>query len=427
MLEFEGKKKWIQTTLSPYSKSGRVVNIIAIDSDITNLKIYEEELKRAKEKAEESDRLKTLFLGNISHEIRTPLNGILGFTELLKNPLLSEDRKERYLKLIQLNGHQLLLIIEDIVDISLIEANQLKITYVPVSISSLIKNELIDLFNVLKKNWEKNNIELKYEIKIPEGHDNIYTDPVRLKQVLINLLKNSLKFTETGYVKIGTFLSEKNLVFYVEDTGIGIPPEKREYVFERFRQGEETLSRRYGGIGLGLTIAKGIIEKLGGKIWIDPDFETGTRICFTLKYIPATTEALNDQIFLIKEENLSEKPKEKKILVVEDHDLSYEYLYEILSPYCHNILRATDGHQAIELTKIEHFDLILMDINLPHMDGNTATRLIRINDPKIPIIAQTAYVMEYEKEVIYESGANDIIAKPINPEELFSKILKYLD
>lgn len=427
LLEFEGRRKWIQTTLSPYSKSGKVLKVIAIDSDITNLKKYEEELKKAKEKAEESDKLKTLFLGNISHEIRTPLNGILGFTELLKNPSLSQDRKERYLKLIQLNGHQLLSIIEDIVDISLIEANQLKISYVPVSISSIIKNEIIEFSNVLKKNMDKNNIEIKYELKIPEGQDNIYTDPLRLKQVLINLIKNSLKFTEEGYVKIGAFISGKNIIFYVEDSGIGIPPEKRDYVFDRFRQGEETLSRKYGGIGLGLTIAKGIIEKLGGKIWIDPDFETGTRVCFTLKYLPVTTEVLNQQNQLTSSTNLSEKLMNKKILIVEDHDMSYEYLYEILSPYCKNIIRVTDGNQAVEITKSENFDIILMDINLPHMDGNVATRLIRINNPKIPIIAQTAYVMEYEKEVIYESGATDIIAKPINPEELFNKILKYLD
>jgi len=426
LLEFEDKKKWIQTTLSPYSKYGKVIKVIAIDSDITNLKIYEQELKKAKEKAEESDRLKSLFLGNISHEIRTPLNGIIGFTELLKNPSLSDEKKERYIKLIQLNGHQLLSIIEDIVDISLIEANQLKISYVPVSVTSLIKNEIIELFYIVKKNMDKNNIELKYDIKIPEGKDKIYTDPVRLKQILINLIKNSIKFTDKGYVKIGTFISGKNLVFYIEDTGIGIPPEKRDYIFERFRQGEETLSRKYGGIGLGLTIAKGIVEKLGGKIWIDPDYETGTRICFTLKYIPATTESFEKQTSIFNNENLLNKLNDKKILVVEDHDMSYEYLYEILSTYCKNIVRATDGHQAVDFTKTEHFDLILMDINLPRMDGNTATHLIRINNPEIPIIAQTAYIMQFEKEVIYESGANDIITKPVIPEELFSKILKYI-
>ncbi len=418
------KEKWVQTTLSPFIRSGRIQKVIAVDSDITNLKTYEQKLKTAKEKAEESDRLKTVFLGNMSHEIRTPLNGILGFSELLGRDNVPNDKKQRFVKLILSNGEQLIRIIDDIVDISLIESNQLKINLIDFSLRKFIE-ETIDFFEFYKTSIDKSTIDLKVDIRLADELDIITSDPVRLKQVLFNILKNSFKFTDNGYVKLGCLSIGQSIMFYSEDSGIGIDEIKKDIIFERFRQGDESSTRKYGGTGLGLSISKGIIYKMGGRIWVDSDIKIGSKICFTVPLIVP-------EIFLAKKKFiedsmlLTKKIKDRNILVVEDHDISYDLLVEILSPYKPVLLRALDGLQAIEMTKSKNFDLVLMDINLPVLDGVAATKAIRKFDRQIPIIAQTAYVLDSERETILASGCNNVISKPLNSNELFELLTMHL-
>jgi PAS domain S-box-containing protein len=418
------KEKWVQTTITPYPRLGKITKVIAIDSDITDLKNYERELEITKERAVESDRLKTVFLGNMSHEIRTPLNGILGFTELLGRTSATEDKKERYYKLIMSNGEQLLRIIDDIVDLSLIESNQLKIEESKFDLNILI-NDVIDYFELYKLNVNKPDLHIILQNELRYSPLILYTDPVRLKQVLMNLLKNSFKFTNEGYIRLECIAVNQAIRFTVEDTGIGIDPAKSEIIFDRFRQGDESLSRKYGGTGLGLSISKGIIEKMRGSIWIDPEYQTGLRICIEIPQtiINTTETTIEDDITTDEYKKIF---SQRNFLVVEDDDTSYELLTEILSPFEITLTQAVNGEEAVELVMKGTYDLVLMDINLPVLDGIKATREIRKFNSELIIIAQTAYALKIEKDNILASGCNDIVCKPINSLELFQKIAFHL-
>jgi signal transduction histidine kinase/CheY-like chemotaxis protein len=418
------KVLWVQTTLSPFIRSEKIFKIIAIDSDITSLKTYEKELETAKEKAVESDRLKTAFLSNMSHEIRTPLNGIMGFSQLLNGSGITPEELQNYLEIIRTCGEQLMHIIDDILEISLIESNQLKIFPVEFELKSFVR-EIIEFFETYKTTIGKAHIELVNEIEIEDSQFVITSDPFRLKQVLINLLKNGFKFTKEGQIKIGIYPKAQFLYFYVQDTGISIDPEKKDIIFERFRQGEETMSRKYGGSGLGLSISKGIIEKLGGNIWLDTTYKNGFKIYFTIPLVVSRTEIIP------KKKNrplhpVEGKIKGKRILIVEDHDISFKYLKEILLPFGPKLTWAMNGREAVDLVMKNQYDLILMDINLPEMDGVAATREIRKIRPDLPIIVQTAHAIESELQRIKTSGCNDLISKPINKKEFFEILSRNL-
>lgn len=418
------KKIWIQTTLSPYIRAESILKIIAIDTDITNLKIYERELEKAKEKAVEADNLKTTFLGNLSHEIRTPLNGILGFSELLNRSELNAGERKMYLDIIKSSGEQLMHIIEDIVDISLIESNQLKIFSEELDLNLLIK-EVLDFFDSYKVTINKSHIKLISDLKIDNKKFIIISDSFRLKQVLINLIKNGFKFTDDGYIKVSTYTKGRMLYFCVEDTGIGIKSEIKDMIFERFRQGEEKLSRKYGGTGLGLSISKGIIEKMGGDIWIDTTYQKGFKIYFTIPFV-VRKETIPAELKHYTLDNIGDLLKNKKILIVEDHTISYKYLEEILLPHKPKLSWAIDGEESLNMAKNNNYDLIIMDINLPEMDGVTAIKEIRKIKPDIPILVQTAYAMETEMKMIKSSGCNDIIGKPFNEKEFLDKLIKII-
>jgi len=415
---------WIQTTLSPFIRSGKIVKIIAIDSDITSLKAYEKELVTAKEKAVESDRLKTAFLSNMSHEIRTPLNGIMGFSQLLNRSEIGKEEMNSYLGIIMTCGEQLMRIIDDILEISLIESNQLKVFPVEFELRTFIR-EVTEFFDTYKTTINKGHIELKAELDIKDNEYVIVSDPFRLKQVLANLVKNGFKFTKEGHIKIGIYPKDDFLYFYVQDTGISIDPVKKDVIFERFRQGEETLSRKYGGSGLGLSISKGIIEVLGGAIWVDTSYKNGFKIYFTIPLVTSRMEIIKKEKNKVLY-NIDEKIKDKEILIVEDHDFSYKLLHEILSPYKPRLSWALNGREAVDLARKNHYDLVLMDINLPEMDGIQATKEIRKFSPGLPIIVQTAHAMESELAKIYASGCNDLMSKPIDKKEFFEKLLRLL-
>ncbi len=269
-------------------------NNILLQKEINERKKYERELKKETKKAQEADRLKSVFLANMSHEIRTPLNGIMGFSELLINPNLKQDKKERYIDIVKSNGQQLLKIIDDILDISMIESNQLKVNLVECRVRHIYL-ETLDFFANYKKTIGKNQIKLFGNKEKINDELKFITDPSRLQQVINNLMKNAFKFTNKGHVKFGYDVKKDNVVFFIEDTGIGIEKEKANAIFERFRQGEENMNRSYTGTGLGLAISKGIIDMLRGKIWIDTLYKEGSRFCFSLplRYQPVNEEENN--------------------------------------------------------------------------------------------------------------------------------------
>jgi signal transduction histidine kinase len=421
------RELWVQTTLSPYIVRGRVNKIIAIDADISQLKKYERKLENATREAKEADRLKTVFLGNMSHEIRTPLNGIIGFADLLHNDTLPAEKKTKFLKVIKDSGEQLIRIIDDIVDISLIESNQLKVHKETVNLPALFK-EVEDFFQIHKKRIKKSHIDLVFELKCDAGQQDIISDGHRVKQVIMNLVKNGFKFTNEGVVKVKCEVVENSIIISIEDTGIGVKPDYKDVIFERFRQQEETLSRTYGGTGVGLSISKGIADKLGGKIWLDTNFGPGARFCFSIPFITEQDRLEEDKVLKSRASKSVKRQKLEKaeILVVEDDDNSFYFLTELLSNYNGNIQRATDGLEAVQLTKSNDFDIILMDINLPKMDGMTAVKKIREFNQSVPIIAQTAYAMVSEKNKIIDAGCNDYITKPIQSRSLLKKLTKYL-
>lgn len=279
------KEIWVQTTLTPYSINQKVKKIIAIDSDITNLKNYERRLEHAKNHAEKADKLKTAFLSNMSHEIRTPLNGILGFTELLQLNAEVPEKRKKYLGIIRSNSEQLMKIIEDILDISMIESEQMKFNLTQFHLHGLLY-QIYESFKVSHQHLFKEDFCFEFENQLPKDVPPISSDQYRLTQITENLLRNALKFTTQGYVKLGCRLAGENIEVYVEDTGQGVEETISEYIFTQFRQGDERLKRNFGGTGLGLAISKGLIELLGGTIWLDKSYNEGARFIFSvpLKY-----------------------------------------------------------------------------------------------------------------------------------------------
>jgi PAS domain S-box-containing protein len=392
--------------------------ILGFARDITERKRYETELHKAKEKAEESDRLKSAFLANMSHEIRTPLNGILGFADMLKNPELSDVKRKHFISIIQESGQHLLQIVNDIIDISKIEAKQIEINVSETSINDM----LIELFTFYEPIARKNNINLYFQKNLTDAQAKVYTDDVKLKQVLQNLLSNAIKFTHKGYIKFGYMLKDNFLKFCVEDTGIGIDPDLHESIFERFRQGDINLNREYSGTGLGLSIAEAYVRKMGGKIWLSSEPSKGTIFYFTIPYKPAK----GAEITKIRKKKARISTKSTTILVVEDDDVNYLYLEQILSGIKATILHARNAGEAIDIfSNNSEISLVLMDIKLPDMSGYKATEKIKQLNPEIPVIAQTAYALEGDREKALECGCDEYIAKPLKQDQLIELITKY--
>ncbi len=377
-----------------------------------------EYLTQAKKHAEESDRLKTAFLTNISHEIRTPMNGILGFAELLKMPDLTEQKNEEFINLIEQSGQRMLNIINDIVDIAKIESGQIQLHYQQARLNNIMK----ELYSFFKPEADKKNLNLICETGLQDSKEMIETDPTRLVQILTNLLKNAIKFTKSGSISFGYSLIGKMLQFYVKDTGIGIPEEQKDYIFERFVQGSMSLNRNYEGAGLGLSISKSYVEKLGGKIWLDSEINKGSTFFFE---IPYHSGYLN----ISKPSQNNQVPAEismTTILIVEDDPNSMYYLKEILTNVNTKLLIAGDGREAIDMViGNPEIDLILMDLKMPVMDGYEATRQIKQLKPDIKIIAQTAFAATEELKKATEAGCDDFLIKPIRKEKLFELLLKF--
>jgi len=414
----DGSKRIVNSVNIPLIEQNTMVSTVM---DITELKQIQNDLVKSKEKAEESERLKTAFLQNMSHEIRTPLNAIVGFSKLLENHGISDEKKKSYTKIISNSSNQLLTIVSDILTISSLETKQEKIIIQNVNINNIIL-ELLTTYN-LKANSQ--NISFYSKKQLSDLESEIYTDKSKITQILTILLSNALKFTHKGFVEFGYTLVEmdgrpsQQIQFYVKDTGIGINPEEQNKIFERFRQADFSISQKYGGTGLGLSISKGFIELLGGKIWVESEPEKGSTFFFSIPYNPVHQ--------FDKIETNSPKPKNiKTILVAEDAEYNYQFIEELLTELDFKIIHAKDGKETVEICKTNHdIDLILMDIKMPIMDGYTAAKLIKEFKPDLPIIAQSAYALEHEKQKFNEIF-DDYVTKPIDKDELIGKVMNYM-
>ncbi len=387
------------------------------EQNTQTLKINEE-LKAAKEKAEESDRLKTAFLTNLSHEIRTPMNGIIGFSELALSPgIPSEDRVE-YNQIIASSCKQLLGVVNDIVDISKIESGIIEIHPRELSLNTLLK----ELFLHHRVEAKKRDLQLELVERSGERDDRIVTDRVKLRQILSNLIGNALKFTGRGKVSFGWTKKEDMVEFFVEDTGPGIDNSKLTRIFERFTQESPDISVKYGGTGLGLAIAKGYVEKLGGKISVRSEPGKGTRFSFNLPFETRPPDPSQQN----KEDQVRPSTLQK-VLVVEDIPVNDKLLREFLKEYEFDIISAQTGEEALDVfERTPDLGLIFMDIKLPGIDGFETTRRIRNRNPGIPIIAQTAYVFDSDRKKATDAGCDDMISKPITKSMVDRVIREYL-
>ena len=396
-----------------------------IARDISQSKKIEQKLIKAKEKAEEADRLKSAFLANMSHEIRTPMNAIIGFVDLLNKPDLSAEKRKEFLDIINNNCDILLKLIDDIIDIAKIEANQISIEIAECNLDILFL-ELFTYYEDSKTRKRKEHIELR--LKKPEGvHENtILTEPVRLRQVLSNLISNALKFTDSGFIELGyTLKNSKILQFYVKDTGIGIQKELQDLIFDRFRQADDSSTKKISGAGLGLALSKGLVKLLGGEIWVESTPGKGSTFYFTLPYMPSS-ETVTDT-----PDKFETKEKydwnDKVILIVEDEDTNYKFIEEALQETDAQLIHAKNGKQAIELCKAnKNINIVLMDIQLPELDGYTATQQIKQFRKELPVIAQTAYALTDEKDKCLKAGCIDYLAKPYIASKLLAMISKYI-
>jgi signal transduction histidine kinase/ActR/RegA family two-component response regulator len=412
---------WVQTTLSPFIRSGRISKIISIDSDISNLKQYEKELELAKEKAEESDRLKTAFLHNISHEIRTPMNAIVGFSGLLNDTELDPDKRSQYTEIIVQSSNHLLSVITDIMRIASIEAGQEDIVESQFDLNVTLEF----LFEQYLLKARDKEILLEFEPENGLEPLEIISDETKLIQILTNLLDNALKFTRKGSVSFGYEIREGFIEFYVRDNGIGIAPEMHEVIFKRFHQVESTNTRKFGGSGLGLAISKAYVELLGGSIWLESELGTGSVFHFSIPLIRGRKKSHHPAGS--PEKDVKPFRFEKTILVAEDDDSNYRLLEEQLSYLSVKIIRAKNGAEAVDICKSHHIDLVLMDIKMPVLDGYEATRQIREYFPALPIIAQTAYHEENDQNRAMQAGCNDFISKPVHQDYLHSVIRARLE
>lgn len=426
--EFQNRKKngeiyYESVLISPISdEKGNIMSFLAVKEDITGKKSLMEDLIAAKEKAEESDRLKSSFLANMSHEIRTPMNGILGFMGLLQEPNLTGDERDEYIKIVKISGNRLLSTINDIIDISKIESGQSI-----VSISETDVNKIMQqLYRFFLPEAEEKGLGFQINELLPENNTRVQTDGYKLESVLVNLIKNALKFTRSGAIGFGCHIDGRLIRFTVSDTGVGIPPNRKGSIFERFVQAETSLSRPFEGSGLGLSISKAYVEMMGGEIMVKSELGKGSEFSFTIQYhplqmveLPTLDQSVNGKV---------EIGSDKVILVAEDDDISFFFLKKVLANEKLRLVRAPDGMEAVRLCKeIPEIALVLMDIKMPLLDGYAATRQILGFRPDLPIIALTAYAFPDDNEKAINSGCVDYLSKPLNRDMLFKVLARHLE
>ena len=392
-----------------------------LEDSLVKIKAINNQLVLAKELAEENDKQKSAFLANMSHEIRNPLNGIVGFANLLADPDLSSESFRQYVEFINWGSKQLLTVVDDIIDISKIEAGQLKIHLEETHLNELIL-ELYALHATLK---DESDVMLSFSVDFKDKDDVIIMDRTRLRQVLNNLLINAFKFTQSGEICFGYRLHNNMIEFKVSDTGIGIDPKYHQIIFERFKQVENFNFPQSGGTGLGLAISKAIVNLLGGTIQVHSELNQGTTFTFTIPYRKKSGNISTKEPI---QESLSELSlQERTILIVEDEEINFQYMQDLLSVNGLHILRASNGAEAVEIcSQNENIELVLMDIKMPLMDGYQATKEIKKARAGLPVIAQTAYAMIEDKIKAKEAGCDDYLSKPIARTQLFHMLNHYL-
>jgi len=408
-------------SIAEFDKENNVV--FGVVQDITERKLIEEILIISKEQAEESDRLKSAFLANMSHEIRTPMNGILGFAELLKEGSLTGEEQQEYIQIIEKSGKRMLGIINDIVDISKIEAGLMKLLIR----ESNINEQIHFLYTFFKPECESKGIQFSYKSSLSGEDAVINTDREKLFAILTNLLKNSIKYTSKGFIEFGYTLNKGFIEFYVKDSGIGISADRQEIIFERFIQADITDKMAQQGAGLGLSISKAYVKMLNGRIWVNSELGNGSVFYFTIPYhqpgklIDSTADSLE-----MNDEN--NRFRKLKILIAEDDEISKMLIIILLKEFGKNFLKAKNGFEAVDVCRNNpDIDLIMMDIKMPDMSGYEATRQIRTFNKNVFIIAQTAYGLSGDKEKALEAGCDEYISKPIVKEELFGIIQKHFN
>ncbi len=392
--------------------------VLGFIKDISEIVRYQDELIEAKEKAEESDRLKSAFLMNVSHEIRTPMNGILGFINFLDEPDLNEKDRRSFIDIVNKSGQRLLNTINDIVEISKIEVGDINLVYEETNVAELMRF----YFDFFSHQAKEKGINFKIKNQIEGTRAIIETDKQKLDGILMNLIKNAVKFTTSGTIEIGNYIENDQLYFYISDSGKGIPENKLETIFDRFVQVELGNTRSYEGSGIGLSIVKAYITALSGNIEVKSEINKGSTFLFSIPYIP--TMKLSEDT---KPNEMSDTTSfNHTILIAEDDEVNYYFLETILSKE-YNLIHAVNGEEAVNLF-IENpgISLILMDIKMPgEYDGLEATRKIKEINSQVPIIAQTAYAMEADKTEALEAGCIEYITKPFNVKNIISVVKKY--
>ena len=415
---------WMEKNKIPIrDERGVITMIMGIFKDVSDLMQIENELKQARDQAEESDRLKTSFLANMSHEIRTPMNGIIGFANLLRDPGLSEEKKDLFLKHIDHSSGQLLNIIDDIIDISKIESGQMKISNKPVRINGILDEIYSTFFHSIRGNAPG---EKKVAFNLKKGNESIdftiVADDFRLSQIFNNLIGNAIKFTKEGHITFGYSLkNNRHVEFFVSDSGIGIPNNKIKLIFDRFGQVNQERSLQPSGTGLGLPISKSLVDLMGGEMWVESEVGKGTTFYFTLPLVVEEPQEEARELISNKTYNWSNK----QILVAEDEELNYMFVREMLRQSGATIHRARNGHEVVTKTRKLVPDAILMDIKMPEMSGIDAARNIRNFNKTVPIIAQTAFVMAEEKEESIKAGCNHFVTKPLDRTTIMELIDSY--
>ncbi len=402
--------QWIFSRSTPEKLADGSITWYGFNADITEMKQTEIELVRAKEKAEESDRLKLAFLANMSHEIRTPMNGILGFADLLKTPNLSGDEQQRYIEIIEKSGARMLSTINDIIDISRIESGKIEVYLSEIIINDLIEN----ICAFFKPEAEKKGITIFSKTSLFTKESFIKTDRDKIIGIFSNLVKNAIKFTTQGSITVGYEKKGNILEFFVKDTGKGIRQEHQQLIFERFMQAEDGFARGFEGSGLGLSISKAYAEILGGELWVESEYGIGSTFYFTIPY-----DAFNEERQVLNIEvpydGVKHQINNLKILIVDDNEQSEMLLSIAIEMFSKVIFKAKNGIEAVECCRAHaDIDLVFMDIKMPEMDGYEATRQIRQFNTDVVIIAQTAYVLMGDKEKAIAAGCNDYVAKPLN-------------
>jgi PAS domain S-box-containing protein len=418
----DGSVDWVRWESRPwYEADCTIGGIILYTEVITKQKKAEMDLTKAKERAEESDRLKTAFLQNMSHEVRTPLNSIVGFSDLISDPGKTPSELKTYSKIISDSSDKLIRIITDVIEISKIQAKQTKLSLTEFDVVQLVTG----VINDFRESAERKNISLSLKQNIPAQDSMICSDHGKLEKILIHLTDNAIKFTHKGAVEVLCEIRQDNIVVTISDTGIGISKQLQNIIFEPFHQLETRITMDYGGNGLGLAIVRAYTELLKGTITLKSEEDKGTT--FTLS-IPVNIQSGEDIEKHDKETDFAGfESKVNTILIAEDEYGNYRYLYEVLLAENFNILHANNGREAVEMCKnSDQITLILMDIKMPVMNGITAARAIKEFRPDLPIIAQTAYAGESLK-LNNIDVFDDLIAKPINRNELKKKMKRYIN